>query len=148
MLQPDQVAQVLRLLGQRPRPSYSAISQRTGVAKGSVARIASGAWQADQRRREQRAERRRQAASTPPASSPIRFPSHTHKVKCGQCGAVVFAPCLACQIRALPKRGGGCALEAIRDAAIGAGELGLQLSEDARAEYERLRGEECCCAGG
>lgn len=90
MIAPGVVDEIHRLLAEG-RLSQRKIARAVGVSRGTVGAIARG------QRPERRPRARQRADEVVAPRGPVR--------RCPECGGLVYTPCLACQVRALLRRG-------------------------------------------
>jgi len=88
MIAPAVVDEIRRLLGEG-RLSQRKIAREVGVSRGTVHAIARG------KRPDRPARPLRRVGEVIEPTGPVR--------RCPECGAKVFTPCLACQVRALAR---------------------------------------------
>ncbi len=86
MIAPAVVEEIRRLLGEG-RLSQRRIAREVGVSRGTVNAIAQG------KRPDRPARPLRRVGEVVVPAGPVR--------RCPECGAMVYTPCLACQVRAL-----------------------------------------------
>ncbi len=119
MIAPSVVREIKRLLAEG-KYSQRKIAHITGVSRGTVGAIASG------KRRDYESRTRNPEMELEEPTGPPR--------RCPGCGGLVYMPCRLCHVRKLVARA-----RIDRPPARRERPLQLELSDDHRARYERIR---------
>jgi len=124
MLRIDQVATVRRLLA--AHHSQRAVHRLTGIARGSIARIAAGC----------RCDR---FQPTGPEASTFPFAPSGPVARCAACGHRVQSPCLICRARRWSRLAAARSCDLAATEAAAGPLLGSELRGEHRARYEAIR---------